>query len=431
MAETIEVICDVTYNYSQLLAGQTLISLAANESVVLRDVCFVNSKRRALSVRLNGASWLPLSDVSYSFRVTGTELLPANSALTLQTNSVPVFSGLYSGNTSSNPYVFQTTFPTVFSEELTGASNLKDLASYTSLIGSTPTGLTGGNIGLLTMFFDNLGNFYYLQGFAAIAGGATLYRRAGGVSGAQTTIFTAGTLNWAAFDKESGVVYATTGVGTIKRYDTVAATTLSDVAVSTYHNFIGSHAFTVRAGLMAVGDPGYSKIDFFNATTGAKLGQTQYSQSTGDAVPNYRWSSVIVKGTDNVYRLAYFNYDATVANQDFLTIVSLGTAPLTTWAPSIQRDLQNAFGSVARTNARSLFEPPYSNSLTQDTVMVVTPSSPANVRFVSLSDFTQKININNVTVSGTTYVHLPISDNARAAADYGTIQMRAVGVRIK
>lgn len=426
MAETIEVICDVKYTYSQLLAGQTAISVSANESVVLRDVTLVNPKRRGVGAKLNNASWLPLSDLSYSFRITGTEFIPANSNLTLQVNSYPLFAGLLFADSSNPPYLRQTTFPTVFSDEL-GSIGVKDLQFFTTatLANATATDLTGGNAGIKTMFFDNQGNFYWFYG-------DNLFRRAGGTSGAQSQVFPGGGLAWAAFDKETGIVYALAAPNIVKRYDPATSTVLANVSAPSAGWSATYVTFAVRGGLMLTLDSGGTAVQAWNATTGAYIGGLQYSQSASDGATANRANIVLTKTSDNNYRAVWFNLDGSNTGNTFVTVANLGAAPLSAWSPTLLRGIGGTVNGLANSNGRVLHEVPYPNALTQDCFMLVNPGSPMNIRLYSILDLSLKAALNGVyAISGSSPVVLPVTDPTRPVADFGTIQLRAVGVRIK
>lgn len=152
--------------YDDLLAGVTVVNNSATESAVVKDVLISNPSGRTLSLLVGGAT---VATVGGDSRLTGGELIGSNAKLQLKTQATPSLNEFYSSGYQS---VKKFLSPTLFDSD---TSDFQAVASSNLVV--TPLAAATHTF----MCFDSAGNFYY-----ACNGNVGLYKRAGGVNGAQT-----------------------------------------------------------------------------------------------------------------------------------------------------------------------------------------------------------------------------------------------------
>lgn len=429
MADTTEVICDVAYDYTQLTAGQTLFDLAANESLVIRDFSLSNPNRRSLTLRLNGAPWRAFMPCDYGWRLSGTEIVQTDAVATISTSTLPIFGNLMRFHGAANSYTLLGQ-PTVFTDQLTISPQSVTPLGGTATVPTISPALAISNP--RCAFFDAGGNFYYTQGSASKS---AAYRRAGGLGGAETSLFSGATVWFMAFDVESGIVYAATSATTLKRYNTATSTQLADVTLASVTLSNPYSTFAVRGGLMMSWTSGQASMYFSNATTGALIGTIQYdSDSSGSVVGSAIGSPLITKTSTGVYK-AYFGYNNNSGNgEQGLACISCGTAPLTTWAPTrVNRTGDALYSQAYNPSSQVWSELPYSNSYTQDLVLALDPDTGSNrtiYLFNRLIDaIVYKFTVPTLSNSGGALIAL--GSAAQAVADFGTLRFKISGIKTK
>lgn len=429
MVDTTEVICDVAYDYTQLTAGQTLFDLATNESLVIRDFAWSNPGRRTLNLRLNGTSWRAFMPCDYSWRMSGVEMVQADAAATVSTTALPVFGNLMRFYNTASSYTLVGQ-PTVFTDQLTGSPQSVAPLGGTVTDGTISPALSTSNP--RCAFFDASGNFYYTQGNNSKS---AAYRRAGGLSGAEASLFSGATVWFMAFDVESGIIYAATSATTLKRYNTVTSTQLADVTLASVPLVSPYSSFAVRGGLMMSWIANQALIYFSNATTGAFLSSIRYDTDNSSAVPiNTIGSPFITKTSTGIYK-AYFGYynDGGTLERG-LACINCGTAPLTTWSPTrVNRTGEVLYTQAYSPQSQMWSELPYSNSYTQDLVLALDhdTGSGRNIwLFNRLTDtIAYKLTGLNLLSSGGALIAL--GSAAQAIADFGTVRCKITGIKTK
>ncbi len=428
MADTAEVICDVAYDYTQLAAGQTLFDLATNESLVVRDFNLSNPNRKALNFRLNGASWRAFTPSDYSCRLSGVEIVQADAVATLSTSVLPIFGSLMRFHAATASYTLLSQ-PTLFSDQLTSPQAVAPFGGMVVDTGISPA-LTVGNP--RCAFFDASGNFYYTLGSSAKS---IAYRRAGGLSGTETSLFSGATVWFMALDVESGILYAATSATTLKRYNTATSTQLADVTLASVPLTSPYSSFAVRGGLMMSWISGQVLIYFSNATTGALVGTVRYDTDNSGSTPSSNVGSPFITKTSTGFYKAYFGYSNNSGNTDQgLSCINCGTAPLTTWSPTrVNRNSDAFYYQTYNPQSQLWSELPYGNSSTLDLVIALdhdTGSNKTIYLFNRLTDtIAYKLTVPSLPTSGGALIAL--GSAAQANADFGTVRCKITGIKTK
>lgn len=192
--------------YQDLLAGVTIVNNSATECAVLKDVVVSNPSGRLLDLVVGSSR---VATVMSDSRLSGTELLPVNAKLQLKTRAPAMMNEFYSaGNQTALVRKFRS--PTLFGDNVTEFFSAQVPNPVTSQFASTIT----------FMCFDSGGNFYYATHNIAV-----LYKRSGGVNGAQTS-YAFGSLGF-CFDG-ARYIHAFSG-NSVFTFDTVDAAITSKV----------------------------------------------------------------------------------------------------------------------------------------------------------------------------------------------------------
>jgi hypothetical protein len=154
--------------YDQLIAGVTVASTTASQQAVVKDVVLTNPNSRNLRLMVDGAV---VAETSAATRFSGSELLGASESLVLTTGSIALLNRIRTFNSSSS--FRDNLYPTQFSEFSTMTATSNNENSISSDLATSP---------YFAVFAQN-GDFYYSNN-----SNSSLYRRAGGVNGSQSTI---------------------------------------------------------------------------------------------------------------------------------------------------------------------------------------------------------------------------------------------------
>lgn len=226
-------------------AGYPILTNSATETAVIRDVQVTSTGTGTITFIDSPNT---IFSTTGSAKLTGTELIGNSSSVVAQNTSTALFNQIYTySSDSSNPQQYLNALPTAFTP-YTPTSGGTSTVTQTQLSTSTNPRFT---------CFDANGNFYYKNDSSG-----TLYRRAGGVNGTQTTI-TAGTYQ-ACFDGR--YIYSLDNYYGY-RYDTTNGTNLYFSTPYPADPYYGS-CFGIEGFLFAKCTYNYSTI-LINCATGA------------------------------------------------------------------------------------------------------------------------------------------------------------------
>ncbi|AKU43562.1 hypothetical protein CPT_Seuss36 [Caulobacter phage Seuss] len=407
MTDTIEEICNTSISLTQLQAGYTLFDLPATDGFVIRDLIVSNVKNRRVILMRNSALWRV---VDASMALSGTEILPKGSEVTAQYTGSPIFNGFQSVGQNG---VSVTTTNTIFDDGLpkTNTSILVGMAPVTT-VGNSPVISTPLTLTPIFQYLASNGDFYY----ASDAG--VCYRRAGGVNGAQTSIFSGNPVGAITVDPVTGIMYAyhnNSGNNIIYRHNTTNNTPLSSITPDTapYTASSGNPtrlAVAAYNNVLYVGTYSNNTIWVINATTGALITSFAVSASPGSQRPQMRFHKT---KDDNVY----FTY---VHATDGMSVYSIaGGNPATApGSPVLVAMAMNIFNNAIYTRLVSLVGTDY--------VLAYDGTSFQFINLTNKTFFTQ-----TSATPGNTYILQSTSgyDAARASADFGSVVVEVQGVR--
>lgn len=153
--------------YDQLISGVTIASTTASQQAVVKDVVLTNPNSRNLRLTVDGAV---VAEANVATRLTGSELLAPSESLVLRTGQLALLNRIqaFIPSDTIRDNVLATQFGEVSASVATTNSN------------SQVTAFTGNPY--FTVIAAN-GDFYYSDNNTG-----SLYRRAGGVNGSQSTI---------------------------------------------------------------------------------------------------------------------------------------------------------------------------------------------------------------------------------------------------
>ena len=191
MADTITEFINVAgKKYSEVSgAGITILENSASETAVIKDVYISNSRARTLSFSVGPTE---IFSNSGNDRVSGTELVGAGTKVKMTTSTTAIFNQYLAiswSGTGVSSYV--TTIETFFNDSAPALSTRSKISNVVN--GQVCTVQPNFNC------FDAAGNWYYATvvdtpttgsgpGISAL-GKNRLYKRAGGVNGPETAVF--------------------------------------------------------------------------------------------------------------------------------------------------------------------------------------------------------------------------------------------------
>ena len=201
MADTVVDFINTTSNYASLSTGVTIVSNSASEQAVVKDIELSNPNGRTFNYTVGNVVAVS-SSVS---KLTGTELVGSSRSLVMTTPSKGVANGLLMFLSSSQDY-YPSPFTTVF-----------DTDTPASISSSTSNVALGTFLSTVPYFicFGANGDFYYGNNNSG-----QLYRRAGGINGAETTVISPGSAGSVSFDGRY-ITGFTINSTTMTTYDTL------------------------------------------------------------------------------------------------------------------------------------------------------------------------------------------------------------------
>ncbi len=394
MADTIvEFINASGKTLAELQAGVPIVVNAANEQAVVKDVVIACTKNRALTLDVGGSA---IASVSGSARLTGSELLAAGNQLNLKTALKVLLNFCYSTDGSGTFYKNQ--FETLFSGD-GGSSTVASVAAVTSLTGI-----------VVTPYFICIaanGDFYYADG-----SNGTLYRRTGGPTGAETSF---GSFGHTLCYDGSRYIYGFNTSGQIKTFDTQSAT------VTNTQNLTGSwnqpssgyaHCCTIDGWVWC--HPGYNQTSFLvNPANGICYSFGGYASASAQ-----RYFVGVNKDSAGNYVFVQVDYSS---------------PGLYYWSPgkTLGANPSMAFSGSLSTVSFS----PYSGNANflhripgVDNLLFYIGSS--KVQVLDLTTLSIAVSLTLSGYQGGNYGTFYGTDAARAATDFGTVSVRATGIKV-
>lgn len=395
MPDTLEQFFNGNLTLSQLQAGHTIVSAgAAPERVVVRDIIIDGRSLGDIDLLVGGTR---VVRASTSERLTGTELIPPSGSLVAQISTAALFNRIFRCGSPS----FQTdTLATLFDSNLVGIAGTAN--TNTNFSSSLP-------VNPAMAFFAASGDFFF-------GNNVVFRRRAGGVNGSETNLDAIG--DNVCYD---GSRYAY-GVraGQIRQYDTQTGTLGSAITI-TGATFTSDSSYGRLAAIdgMVLYSDAYNSVNrIINPTSGAAV------------IPPYTWigHGSAVRNQLAVAKTAAGDYVVCRSGQGSLRWDNLGSS----LASPVSRGVGNLTtpGNTGDSNNMTLaFRAP---GTAQDILFFDTA-----VDNVSVFDAaTQAISpILPISVTGKSAFGAPMGcwptlDSAQAGTDFGTVRVRATGVRI-
>jgi len=392
MTDTVKQFYNSNPTFAQLQAGVSLVSPAVNTAAFVKSILLRSTTSRQFGLFIGPTmlnSWTGTAELS------GTELVPSGATLALKALSGPAFNNVaFAPSTVS---LVQWNGATMFGDDV-GETSESYVASVTTSI-TTALGYTPDFI-----CFDAAGNFYY-----GTRSTQDIRRRAGGVNGAETLHASFGEVK--CFDGER-YLYGMTSSTTLKVLDTLT-NTVSTVTLSanpsSFHN-IGSRLCAIDGYVIHAGSNGVTG-DIFNASTGARTGGFQM-----DGVSTALRPMEINKDLDGNYWILSFNNDTTQ------------------WINGLGPDLSRptaVFRSFTITGGLTPTSNPYYNRLWRPKgVPGVLVGVSTNSVFLYDIQTGKTLATKIGTTAFPTYPFCPLVDVDKAAAHFGTVSARCVGVEV-
>lgn len=264
MTDTLTDFYNDSPTYAELQAGKTLLTNAAGEAAVVRDVQVTATNRVALRLKVGATE---VGRITGSGTLSGSEIVGADSSLTIDTPLRPIVNkvGFFPQSGSSAKML---RLPTRWS----GGGALGGAAELSS---TTITAATA------TAYFAAIGAdgaLYYANNSTS---SAALYKRAGGVAGTQTTV-DAAFGHRVCWDGERYIYGVTDNSMILKRLDTttgtVTSTTITGLSASVSYNYA---VVAACDGYLMLRPNNGSNVSIVNATSGVatNLGVTLLSSS--------------------------------------------------------------------------------------------------------------------------------------------------------
>jgi hypothetical protein len=406
MPDTLEEFFNGDINLTQILAGHPIITNSAGQRAVLRDLTINGPPTPPIDLTIGGTTILSAGNID---RLTGTELVPPSSSLSLR-SLVPAFFNRTLTRSGSD---FQTgTNRTPFDTAGTGVAGTFNYAAQSSF--STALTTPADRI------FMAGSDFYYGHFRGATA---RFRRRAGGMNGAETNLDAIGGL-W-AYDGQRFVYGIETGVNPprVRTYDTQTDTmgafvTMTGAAAS----FSASSTLGALAAIdgVLVYTETLTRWVAINPTTGATVALPVGAPASGDNAQghhialarNAQGQYILIRATDSGGATTVWDNFGT----NLLAPQRLATGNVNGFAGSTTPSVQLLFTLPASPNLVSAWD-----------------SSLANFRLLDAN--TMSFSGANISASGTNRMISiaaiwPTFDLPAAIADFGNIRVRATGVRI-
>lgn len=398
-----------------LNAGVTIAAAGIGEQVVIKDLV-ISGSSRSLTLEVDNTT---IGNVISPAQLTGSELIGEDTSLVARNNTFPLLNRVIAYSSGSS---VQLNTRTLFSGD-TGLpqGSVRSSSSYTSTAYAPFFACVGQN---KDFYWSNLGRSsppttaYY-----------SFYRRAGGVAGTETNLFSncidaaydGERYIWAYSNASQGIVIDTaTGAQSPIIYVTPAGAATS---VSLVAGALSQSALIDGYVVLSMGSTG--QVCLIELATGVV---EWLDLSTFPSTPSIRFNIGINKTTSGEYvfvRGAYFTSATSTAYTYALDFFNLGTSLAN---PSVQGSsrLELVDINIAGNN----------NQATSNRIQRA-PGVPNFLFYMNYTAATQLYIIDLITFSIST---IPISsiecasfaiacDQVIAARDFGTVDIRATGIR--
>jgi hypothetical protein len=390
--------------FPSMQTGVVLATAASGEALRVRDVSITQTIARPWRLRLGST---PLLTGNGSAVLSGDEVVLPGSPLTIDTLDVVLFNrlGLFNGTGTHRDITTRTIFAS--NREVSTLIGTSSIADPSTALTITPNFTCIGVNG--DFFYASLGSIL----------GNTLYRRAGGINGTQTTVTTGATF---CYDGSRYLYIIDTG--NIREYDTQTATLgsavnysgeLTSFAMSTDNSH---HSAALDRYVVHRAEAGNSfHLYLINALTGVV---TRVKTSTfGDGNRN----------SIGFNRLTNGNYIATAISSSTASFQNLGP---TLTAPLI--DTTMASTGYAFTNNNNNYNSLLPVSAARNIILQMTNAGTSGHYAYDLDTGARIIsNASSSSLYNSTYTSWFIrpTDATIAGTDFGTTAARVTGERFR
>jgi hypothetical protein len=399
MPDTVVDFINTTKQYTDFVTGVTLVSNSATETAVVKDIQLSNPNSQTFKYTVGNVEVAN----SNSQKLTGSELIGASKSLVMGLAGNPVANQIYSAvNTNT---IYPNPISTFFDNAIPSS-----LASDNSTITITTLSTTPYFI-----CFGANGDFYYGNNNST-----SLYRRAGGVNGTETTVMSGGQACALSFDGRYIYGFWVNQNG-MTVYDTQTNTQLTSGSISGFSGTITNQSSSASMDGYVVlkfdGSSGGSMFLINGATRTSSFsfaptanGGQRFNMAMGkNSIGNY----YIVRGDAGALRV--FSLGSNLANPVY-TLVGNYSSP-------------SGWSTGDNVNGNAYLRNPSAPRI------IISAGGSDPMGYIDLNTFISSasgavgsIKISNVTVAQSYAMTLLVSP-AKAITDFGTIGIRATGIK--
>lgn len=389
-----EFINNPSLTLSELNTGVPVITNAAGETAVLKDVRVTNENGHALTLDVDGTV---LNNVNGSDSLSGSEIIGGSSTLSLK-NKTQVL-GLINDILvpTSSTGLREATSPTIFGGTIGSVTG-----SYVTTTISLPA--------QPHFYYEKSnGDGYFLQ---ESNNNAPLYKITGGIKSGNTAV-NVGTLgNGISVDEDTGILYGFYG-NTLRSYDTSTDTASSAITItgdlpSAAHNYVHSAAMD---GYVFV-HPQYNTSGYvINGATGVSV----QAGGTGSGSAQ-RYGVGMAKRSNGDYVMLQLNY-----TEPFLYYWVVG--------PDLSSPVVKASGSLDLPST-PLYSGDANHVHTHPTLKnMVMMFGTSHIYVMDVDDLSYNLIQYGSTAFSNSYFEFLKTDVTKASTDFGTVGIRATGIK--
>lgn len=371
-------------NLTELRAGADIASTSATQTAVVRDVSVAIEKDVEFTLSTGGTS---VAKFEGSATLSGSEIVPPSETLKIEADVSWLLNGVMTVSSTFQEFTTATQFRPVTSPIVASAK-------------AAPVSIVTQAVTPDFACFDAIGNYYYSH-----PGQQTIYKRAGGINGTQTST----TLGYTPVHDGSLYIYAVNGANQVKRYNTQTGVIDGSGLVSGYAS---STAMTATIdGYVAVRST-YSDVNNYivNPATGTVLPIAGYSSGSAQ-----RYFIQIGKRSTGDYIVVQTNY----------------TAPNITWkniGPNLAAPVVIDSGTI---NASIIAYTDPANRLHRSndpSVLFLLTNTQLQILDLETMQLGSAISISGLAAADS---FIPVFDDAAAVNDFGNVRVRATGIMIE
>jgi hypothetical protein len=401
MADTVVDFINTTKQYTDFVTGVTLVSNSASEQAVVKDIQLSNPSNQTFKYTVGNVEVAN----SNSSKLTGSELVGASKSLVMSLSGIPVANQIFAATSSTTyyPNAIKTFFDTSIPASVTSDTSAN--FSFSTSLSTTP----------YFICFGANGDFYYSNNNAS-----SLYRRAGGVNGTETIVMSGGMACATSFDGRYiyGFWVNTNGMNV---YDTQTNTQLTSGSINGFSGTITNQSSSAALD-------GYVVLKWDGSSGGS-----MHVINGATRTSNYNWITSGTQGQRNNMAMgknSVGNYYILRGDTSQLRVIGLGNSlasPNATLTASYTNPTGWSLGDPTNPNVylRNPSAPRF--------IFSAGGSSPAG--YIDLESFVDNptgslgtITINNIIVA-TSYAMTLRVDSTKAVADFGTVGVRATGIK--